>query len=129
MRKPIKATHHNFFDFAAVAAFFLAPSVLGFAGQAANFSYIAGVVLLILTLSSDMPLGVAKLVKGPIHGYVELAGGVALFALPWLADYAGSTSFFFMAMGAAFVLVWIFTNYRMGPVERVKRATDSVKRY
>lgn len=129
MSKPITATHHNFFDYAAVAAFLLAPSVLGFVGQPANLSYLAGIVLLLLTLSSDMPLGIATILKAPYHGYAELAGGVVLIALPWLLGYTGNASWFFMAMGAALLLVWFFTNYRMTVMERAKRVRDPVKRY
>ena len=110
--KPISPTIHGIIDYATVVLFLAAPSLLGFGGTAALLSYLLAGVHLLMTVLSNMPLGLLKLVPIRLHGLVELIVGPSLIGLALFAPtlVAGAESFFAVA-GIAIFLVWLLTDY------------------
>lgn len=117
--KIISDSTHGILDYVTVVLFALAPSLLGLAGTAALISYALAVIHLTMTLLTDMPLGVIKVIPLKLHALVELAVGpvlvVGALVLPSL--FAGGQAFF-VAAGVVIFLVWLLSNY--GPAAQAK---------
>src|SRR5216684_1213313 len=84
--KIISDTAHGILDYLTVAIFALAPGVLGLTGFAALVSYALAAIHLIMTLLTNMPLGVVKIIPMRLHALVEMLVGpvlvVAALVLP-----------------------------------------------
>jgi hypothetical protein len=102
---------HGVLDYGVVLIFALAPSLLGITGTAAVQSYLTAGVQLVMTLCTDMPLGVVKLIPLKVHGTVELVVGLALIAMAWTVSSLESGQLFFTLMGAIIFFVWVSSNY------------------
>jgi hypothetical protein len=65
--KVISDTAHGILDYLTVAIFALAPSILGLTGFAALVSYALAAIHLVMTLFTNMPLGVFKIIPMRLH--------------------------------------------------------------
>ena len=103
---------HGILDYGVVVIFLLAPTALGITGPSALLCYVLAVVHLALTVLTDMPLGLKKVVPLQWHGTIELLVGLALIIVPWiLSDLLQSGQLFFTLMGAIIFIVWVSSNY------------------
>lgn len=120
MHKLLSPQVHSFIDYALVALFLAAPYLFGFTGLPATLCYVIALVHAGMTLITAFPGGVLKIIPFPIHGYLELAAGAALIAMPWLAGFAAleMARNLFLAAGAAVVAVWLLTDYEAAEVPR-----------
>lgn len=113
--KVITDTNHGILDYVTVALFALAPSIFGFAGTAALISYALAAIHLTMTLLTDMPLGVAKIIPMKLHAMVEMLVGPVLvigaLALPGI--FSGGRAFF-IAAGVVICAVWLLSDYGSG---------------
>lgn len=109
---------HGYLDYVLVALFLLAPTLFGFAGAAATLCYVLAAVQAGMSLLTAYPLGIAKIVPFPVHGALEAAVAVFLFASPWVFNfsYVDAARNFFIASGVLLSLVWIVTDYRAASV-------------
>ena len=80
--KVISPRIHGYLDFLTVVIFLLAPTLLGLSQLSAILAYGLAVVHLIVTLASDFPFGVVKLIPFTIHGWIERMVGPLLIAIP-----------------------------------------------
>lgn len=105
---------HGILDYAVVVAFAVAPSVVGLAGLTAAISYALAAIHLLLTLVTDFPLGVAKIVPLRVHGAIELIVSLALVALPWILNFSSDATarLFYVVAGVLIFAVWLITDYR-----------------
>jgi hypothetical protein len=112
--KIINPRIHGILDYVVVAAFAIAPTAAGLKGLPALISYSLAVVHLLLTLVTDFPLGVAKIVPLRIHGAIEFVVSIALVALPWMLNFALDVAArnFYVGAGALIFAVWLVTDYR-----------------
>jgi hypothetical protein len=110
----LSARIHGMLDFLIVAAFLLAPILVGLGGSPAAISYTLGIVHLLVTLATRFPAGLWKTIPFFIHGIIELVVGAALLILPSYAGYSpGSPARrFYLAMGAVILVIWALTAYR-----------------
>jgi hypothetical protein len=102
---------HGVLDYGVVIIFALAPTLLGIDGMSAWICYILAVVHLVMTILTDMPLGVLKTVPLKLHGFVELIVALALIAVAWIFSALQSGQLFFTLMGAVIFFVWVSSNY------------------
>jgi len=114
--KILSDTTHGILDYVTVALFVLAPSLFGFTGIAAVISYALAGIHLAMTLLTDMPLGVVKVIPMKLHAFVEMLVGpvlvVGALAFPALvADGRG----FFIAVGIVIIAVWLLSHYGPAP--------------
>jgi hypothetical protein len=114
--KIINDTNHGILDYVTVALFALAPSLFGFSGIAALISYALAAVHLTMTLLTDMPLGVIKIIPMKLHAIVEMLVGPVLIigALALPALFAGGQGFF-VAVGIVICAVWLLSHYGRAP--------------
>lgn len=105
---------HGYLDFLTVVIFLLAPTVLGLSDLPAYLSYGLAVVHLIVTLVSDFPFGIAKVIPFYIHGWIERIVGPVLIMVPFILGFDADTVArnFYVVMGAIIIAVGILTDYR-----------------
>ncbi|MGR9100937.1 MAG: hypothetical protein ACU826_10255 [Gammaproteobacteria bacterium] len=113
--KIISPTLHGYLDYTTVALFFLAPSFFGLSGMAGGIAYALAVIHLALTVVTDFPLGVYKIISFPIHGWVERVVGPVLVLLPFALGFGGAGKGFYIVVGIAIVLVGWLTDYNRTP--------------
>jgi hypothetical protein len=110
---------HGFLDYLTVVLFALAPSLFGFTGTAALISYALAGIHLAMTLLTNMPLGVVKIIPMRLHAFVEMLVGPVLvigaLAVPVLV--AGGRGFF-IAAGILIFAVWLLSHY--GPEPKLR---------
>jgi hypothetical protein len=122
--KIISVTAHGILDYATVAIFALAPSVLGLTGIASLVSYALAAIHLIMTLLTDMPLGVLKIIPMRLHALVEmLVGPVLVLAALVFPTVLGDNREFFLVMGLVIFAVWLLSSYGHPAVARETRST------
>lgn len=102
---------HGILDYGVVIIFALAPSLLGIVDNAALLCYALAVIHLVMTLLTDMPLGVVKIIPIKLHGTIELIVGLALIVAAWAVATLISGQLFFTLMGAVIFFVWVSSNY------------------
>ena len=110
----LSARVHGFLDIVTVAVLLLGPLLVGLGGSPAAIAYTLAAVHLLMTLFTRFPMGVWKRVPFFVHGIVELVVGIGLLLLPTFAGYGpGSPARrFYVATGAAILVVWALTAYR-----------------
>jgi len=112
--KLLSPTQHGYLDYITVIVFLVAPTVIGMSGVAGMIAYVLAGIHLAMTLITDFPLGAAKLVPFAVHGWVERVVGPVLILLPFGLGFAGPPRIFYIAIGAAIILVGLLTNYQEG---------------
>jgi len=110
--KVVSDTAHGILDYLTVAIFALAPGILGLTGFAALVSYALAAIHLIMTLLTNMPLGVVKIIPMRLHALVEmLVGPVLVVAALVLPTLLGDKREFFLVMGLVILAVWFLSSY------------------
>jgi hypothetical protein len=110
--KVISDTTHGILDYVTVAIFALAPGILGLTGFAALVSYALAAIHLAMTLLTNMPLGVLKIIPMRLHALVEmLVGPVLVVAALALPTILGDKREFFLVMGLVILAVWLLSSY------------------
>jgi len=105
---------HGILDYVVVLVFLAAPNVLLLSGVPTMISYALAGIHLLLTLFTDFPLGVVKIISFRIHGLIEFVVGPVLVVLPWLAGFSQSAPArgFYIGAGIVIFLTWLITDYQ-----------------
>jgi hypothetical protein len=111
MKPIINPLIHGYLDYFTVAVFLLAPSLLGLDGLAGTLAYALAVIHLAMTLVTDFPLSVSKLVPFRLHGWVERIVGPVLLLLPFILGFEGVARIFYFVMGVTIIAVGLLTDY------------------
>ncbi len=109
--KIISPTQHGYLDYVTVILLLVAPTLIGLTGIAAITAYVLACIHLTMTLITDFPLGIAKLIPFSVHGWVERAVGPALVLLPFVLGFGTPARKFYIAVGIVIILVGLFTDY------------------
>jgi hypothetical protein len=112
--KPISLTLHGAIDYLAVLIFAATPALIGLSGWPAMLSYALAGVHLLMTLLTDFPAGVVKVIPIVLHQWVERIVGPALIILAFI-PLNGATQnarIFFGIMGVIILAVERLTAYR-----------------
>lgn len=112
--KIISSRAHGYLDFLTVMIFLLAPSILGLSQIPALVAYSLAGVHLLVTLTSDFPFGVAKLIPFTVHDWIERMVGLLLIAIPFLLNFSSEEAArnFYIAMGIGAIAINMLTNYQ-----------------
>jgi hypothetical protein len=110
--KPISPTVHGAIDYVAVVIFAVAPAVIGLSGWPAALSYALAGVHLLMTLLTDFPAGVIKVIPIVLHQWVERIVGPVLVILAFILMAETPARAFFVAMGIIIFAVERLTAYR-----------------
>lgn len=110
--KILTPTQHGYLDYVTVVLFLAAPSVLGLTGMAGIFAYILAIIHLAMTVLTDFPLGVYKLVPFPMHGWVERIVGPVLIIVPFVFSFTDAATTFYIVVGIVIIIVGMLTDYQ-----------------
>jgi hypothetical protein len=114
---PIPAFVHGLLDYAAGVLLVAAPFLLGFQSDAATaVSLIAGVLVLIIAASTDLPTGLIKSIPVQAHVVLDYLLAVLLIASPFLFGFSdeGEATAFFLVLGVVYLLITIATRFVKG---------------
>src|ERR1700733_2426275 len=109
--KVISDQVHAGLDYLTVVIFLLAPTVVDLSGIAAIVSYILAVVHLAMTLVTDMPSSLAKLLPLKLHSFVEVVVGPVLILGALILPTPAPARIFFVGMGVVILAVWLLSDY------------------
>ncbi len=106
---------HGYLDYVTVAVFLIAPTLFGLTGLPAQLAYALAVIHLVMTLVTDFPLGVAKLIPFTIHGWIERLVGPLLVLVSLVPGFANNTAaqVFYFVIGVVIIVVGLLTDYRV----------------
>lgn len=88
--KPISATPHGILDYAVGFLLLISPWLLGFhtVSTTATYTMVAmGIIVIGLSLITNYPLGLIRVVPFPTHGVLETVGALALLVSPWVLHF------------------------------------------
>lgn len=113
----LQPSFHGILDYILVIFFLLAPSLFTLTPTVGIISYLLGVIHLMLTLFTNFPMGVKKIIPFRIHGFIELVIAVILIAMPALMGESVTfyDSLFFIITGAVILLIWFLSRYKQAP--------------
>lgn len=111
--KIISPTNHGYLDFVTVVIFLLAPTLFGLNGLPAMLAYGLAVIHLALTLATDFPFGVIKIIPFTLHGWIERLVGPSLVVIPFILGFANDAAArnFYILIGVIIIIVGVLTDY------------------
>lgn len=116
--KPLNPFVHGILDYVVALLLIVSPWLFGFndvSTVATQTMVTVGIIVFLLSIVTNYPLSVAKLVPFRTHGVIETMGAIALLASPWLLGYndvtsAGTT--IAVAVSVVWLAVVALTNYK-----------------
>ncbi len=111
---PFPAFLHGAIEYAAAALFVVAPFLFAFDSDAATaIAIVVGVGLLVITSSSELPTGLAKVIPITIHAVLDVVVAAFVIAAPFLFGFSGDAgpTAFFIVVGIAHLLLTIGTRF------------------
>ena len=121
--KKLSPRVHGILDYFTVLFLLLSPSLFDMQTPGSVFTYVLAIVHLILTLLTDFPAGVFKVVPLKIHGLIEIIVSIALIAVAvWFRRSGDNVSFYFYLIFAIILfIVWTTSDYKSGLREIVEK--------
>ena len=112
--KPISPTVHGILDYLTCGFFLLVPSEFDLTGTPAMVCYVLAGGYLVISLLTNMPLGLLKVIPFWLHGRFELVSGLVFIASPWIFGFAGDATLrnLFIGVGIVFMLVFALTQWK-----------------
>jgi hypothetical protein len=111
---PVSLFVHGVVEYAAAVLFVAAPFLFSFDAEAATaVSIVLGVIVLVVTASSDFPTALARTIPIPIHAVLDFVTAGFLIASPFLFGFQGegAATAFFIVVGIVHLLLTIATRY------------------
>jgi hypothetical protein len=111
---PVPAFVHGVVEYLAAILLIAAPFLFGFDDDTATgVSIVAGVLILIVTASTDMSTGLIKSIPVPAHVIVDYLAAGLLIAAPFLFGFTGdgTATAFFIVLGVVHLLLTIATRF------------------
>lgn len=119
--KLLPAKIHGFADFGSAFALIIVALVVGGSGLAVATGVVIGVVLIVVSVLTDYPLGLIRVIPFVVHSAGDYLGAAALIAAPFVLGFTdtdpGLTTFYVVA-GVALVAVSLITDYGDAPNRR-----------
>jgi hypothetical protein len=112
---PIPAIVHGAWEYSVALLFVAAPFLFGFDGSTTIAAcMVTGLIVLAFTAMSDLPSGLVKQIKPPVHATVDLVLALALVAVPFFLGFRTRESgalALFIVVGIAHLLITIGTRF------------------
>jgi hypothetical protein len=112
--KLINSKVHGIIDYLVVAVLLLSPTLIGLTPFVATITYTLAGIHFLLTILTDFPYGIIRIIPYKIHGLIEFIVSIVLVALPWILhfDADGIDRHFYIVIGGAVFLIWLLTDYQ-----------------
>lgn len=111
--KVLNSKIHGIIDYIFVLFLLLSPTIFGLGEVASLFTYLLGIIHLVVTVITKFEYGLIKILPFKLHGWIEL---IVSFALVGVAFYLGevenelSRNFYFVVAILVF-LTWLLSDY------------------
>jgi len=110
--KFISPKMHGIIDYLVVVFLLASPTIFGFTGLLATFTYALGIVHLLLTILTNYSVGLIKIIPFTFHGTIEFIVGVALIVIAYTLFKDNATGkLFYVIFGTVVLLTWLVTIY------------------
>ena len=103
--KVITIKIHGILDYVTVVAFALIPSLFGLSGVPMYLSYTLATVHFLMSVLTNYPLSVAKVIPIKLHKIVESIVGPVLVVIPWLLGFSADMTARWVFVGAGLVII------------------------
>jgi hypothetical protein len=109
---------HAIADYAVGISLVIVALASGGSAGAVGTGVVVGVTVLVVSMLTKYPLGVAKVLPFTVHSAGDYLAAALLLAAPWTLNFAsgdtGITAFYVVA-GIAVLAVSLVTNYQYSP--------------
>lgn len=103
---------HRIIDFVMVAVFAAAPFVTDLHGRTRMFSFVLAALVLVLALLTRAPGETSRPISMKMHRMLDIGLGAVLVALPLIRNWTDDARVFYLAIGAAILVVAVLTDDR-----------------
>jgi hypothetical protein len=112
--KKLSLRAHGVLDYVTVLFLLLSPSLFDMQTTGSVFTYILAIVHLILTLFTDFPPGVFKIIPLKLHGLIEIVVSIGLIVVAvWFRSSGDNVSFYYYLIFAIILfIVWTTSEYK-----------------
>src|SRR5262245_32427384 len=120
--KLLPAWFHAIADYAVGALLIIVPLVVGGSSKAVATGVVVGAVVLLVSMLTKYPLGVAKVLPFTIHSAGDYLAAALLVIAPFALDFRSTDvglANFYLAGGIAVLAVSLITNYQYSPKRQV----------
>lgn len=111
--KPLTPRLHGFVDYAACGLMLAAPRLLRLSPQARRASYALAGSYLGVSLLTDYPPALRRMIPFPVHGRIELATLPALLLLA--SETQGRNRIYFLALAGMVAGAYALTDWKADP--------------
>ena len=106
---------HAVADYAVAASLIVVAAAVGGSDKAVATGVVVGIVVLVVSMLTKYPLGVAKVLPFTVHSAGDYLAAALLVAAPFALNFADAESgiaAFYVVMGVAVLAVSLVTNYQ-----------------
>lgn len=112
--KLLPAKVHGVVDYGSGFALVAIALIFGFSETAVGTGFVLGAVLIVISLLTDYPLGLIKVIPFVVHSAADYLGAAALITAPFVLGFNDSdtrSAASYVVMGVALVAVSLITDY------------------
>jgi hypothetical protein len=121
----LPAWFHAIADYAVGALLIVVAVAVGGSAGAVATGVVVGATVLLVSMLTKYPLGVAKVLPFPIHSAGDYLAAALLLVAPWALNFASGDrglAVLYIVLGVAVLAVSLITNYQYSP----KRESSAV---
>src|SRR5690348_3244520 len=114
----LPAWFHAIADYAVGATLIIVAIAVGGSGEAVATGVVVGAVVLLVSMLTKYPLGVAKVLPFTVHSAGDYLAAALLIISPFALSYTdtdGGLAAFYVVAGLAVLAVSLITNYQYSP--------------
>jgi hypothetical protein len=114
----LPAWFHAIADYAVGALLIIVALAVGGSAGAVATGVVVGAVVLLVSMLTKYPLGIAKVLPFTVHSAGDYLAAVLLIVAPFVLNFNGSDTgltVFYIVAGLAVLAVSLITNYQYSP--------------
>jgi hypothetical protein len=121
MKKTMDPNRHAVLDYVMGASCLTIPAAAGFNVTSSLLSYAIGITQIGLSMMTNYPAGVAKVVPFKLHGLIELGTGIGMVALAFMPKVLDrKATVFFFNSGISTIGLYLLTDYSQQAVQQAE---------
>jgi hypothetical protein len=121
----LPAWFHAIADYAVGALLIIVAIAAGDGGKEVGLGVVVGATVLLVSMLTKYPLGVAKVLPFTLHSAGDYLAAVLLVAGPAVLGISGGIAAFYVVMGVAVLAVSLVTNYQYSPKRNWNQAAPA----
>jgi hypothetical protein len=110
--KVISPSTHGALDYLIIIFLWASPTLFVLSGDVARYTYLLGLVHLVLTLITNSSAGIFRFISMTVHGVIELLVAIGLIILSFtVLQYDERGHNFYLWFGIALLVIVVITDY------------------